>query len=45
MPAPLGREADERDQAGMTLVEVSREAHTGPDTAPTGLTGAIHMKW
>jgi hypothetical protein len=26
-------------------VEVSREAHTGSDTAPTGQTGAIDMKW
>jgi hypothetical protein len=43
IPAPLGREADEREQAGMTLVEVAHEAHTGPIQVPTGLTGAIHM--
>jgi hypothetical protein len=29
----------------MTMEEVAREAHTGPDTAPAGPTGAIHMKW
>jgi hypothetical protein len=31
--------------AGMTLVECHAKRHTGPDTAPAGLTGAIHMKW